>query len=38
VSRFGEPEEQPPRWMALVTLAAAALSVALAVWAFNALT
>jgi hypothetical protein len=37
VSGFGEPAEQPPRWMAFVTVAAAVLGVAIALAIFGSL-
>ena len=38
MSRFGEPEEQPPIWVAFVTIAAAVLGVVIALYMFGIIT
>ncbi len=38
MSQFGEPDDQPPRWVAFVTVVAAVLGVLIAFWVFGGLT
>jgi hypothetical protein len=38
VSIFGEPPDQPPRWIAVVVVAAAFVGVILGLWVFAGLT
>ena len=38
MSVFGAPSEKPPRWVAVLVIAAVLAGVALGVWVFSALT